>query len=157
MKNDTQTTPLVETPGKAFRDSHRAPKVEVEWHILDATSDTLGRIATQAAGLLLGKHRTDSAKNKVAPVHVVVINSDSLKVTGKKKDQKMYRRYSGYPGGLHERTLKEQMIRDSRFVIEEAISGMLPKNNLRAVRIRQLHVYPTADHPHMPQTKGAAV
>lgn len=157
MKNDTPKTAELETPGEAFRNSHRTPKVALEWHVLDATTDTLGRIATQAASLILGKHRTDSAKNKAAPVHVVVINSDSLKVTGKKKDQKMYRRYSGYPGGLHERTLKEQMIRDSRFVIEEAVSGMLPKNNLRAVRIRQLHVYPTADHPHMPQTKGAAV
>lgn len=132
-------------------------KTELEWHVLDATSDTLGRIATQAASLLLGKHRTDSAKNKVAPVHVVVINSDFVKVTGKKKDQKMYRRYTGYPGGLRERTMTEQMVRDSRFIIEQAISGMLPKNNLRAVRMRQLHIYPTKDHPHMPQTKGPQV
>lgn len=126
--------------------------LETEWYVLDATSDTLGRIATRAASLLLGKHRTDWATNKVAPVHVVVINSDQIKVTGKKKEQKMYRRYSGYPGGLHERTLKQQMIRDSRFVIEEAVSGMLPKNILRAKRIKQLHVYPTEKHPHMPQT-----
>lgn len=128
------------------------PKVQPEWHVLDATSDTLGRIATKAASLILGKHRTDSAKNKVAPVHVVVINSDSVKVTGKKKDQKMYRRYTGYPGGLRERTMHEQMLRDSRFIIEQAISGMLPKNNLRAKRMNQLHVYPTEKHPHMPQT-----
>lgn len=131
--------------------------IQLEWHVLDATSDTLGRIATKAASLLLGKHRTDSANNKVAPVHVVVINSDHLKVTGKKKEQKMYRRYSGYPGGLHERTMKEQMNRDSRFIIEEAVSGMLPKNNLRRERMKQLHVYTTAEHPHMPQTKGGAV
>ena len=127
-------------------------KTDLEWHVLDATSDTLGRVATKAASLLLGKHRTDSAKNKSAPVHVIVINSDKVKVTGKKKDQKMYRRYSGYPGGLHERTMKEQLLRDSRFIIEEAISGMLLKNNLRAVRMRQLHVYKTDSHPHMAQT-----
>lgn len=136
------------------------PKIEPEWHVLDATTVTLGRMATQIASLLLGKHRTDSAKHKVAPVHVVVINSDTVKVTGKKKDQKMYRRYTGYPGGLRERTLKEQLLRDSTFVIEEAVSGMLPKNSLRAKRIKQLHVYPTADHPHMPQTaqpKGETV
>jgi large subunit ribosomal protein L13 len=129
---------------------------ELEWHVIDAESATLGRIATQAASLLIGKHRTDTLKHVVPPVHVVIINSDKLKVTGKKMDQKMYRRYTGYPGGLRERTLKEQMGRDSTFVIQEAISGMLPKNNLRARRMNCLHVYPTAEHPHMPQTKGGA-
>lgn len=125
----------------------------LEWHVLDATTKTLGRLATEAASLLLAKHRTDSQKHVAASVRVIVINSDTLKVTGKKKKQKMYRRYTGYPGGLRERTLQEQMGKDSTFVIRQAIEGMLPKNRLRASRMRNLYVYPTAEHPHLPQVK----
>ena len=129
----------------------------LEWHLVDAKSDNLGRLATRIASLLLGKHRTDSEKHKASPVRVIVINSDELKTTGKKGKQKMYRRYTGYPGGLRERTLIEQMGLDSTFVIQEAVSGMLPKNRLRASRMRNLYVYKGADHPHMAQMKGATV
>lgn len=129
----------------------------LEWHVLDASSKTLGRLSTEIASLLLGKHRTDSEKHVAAPVRVVVVNSDTLKVTGKKREQKMYRKYSGYPGGLRERTLKEQMGKDSRFVIEQSVFGMLPKNRLRASRMRNLYIYPTAEHPHMAQVKGEKV
>ncbi len=123
----------------------------LEWHVIDAESNTLGRLSTQIASLLLAKHRTDSEKHVAAPVRVIVINSDTLRVTGKKKEQKMYRKYSGYPGGLRERTLKDQMGRDSRFIIEQAVFGMLPKNRLRASRMRNLYIYPTSEHPHMAQ------
>jgi large subunit ribosomal protein L13 len=123
----------------------------IEWHVIDAESNTLGRLSTQIASLLLAKHRTDSEKHVAAPVRVIVINSDTLKVTGKKKDQKMYRKYSGYIGGLRERTMKDQMSRDSRVIIEQAVFGMLPKNRLRASRMRNLYIYPTAEHPHMAQ------
>jgi large subunit ribosomal protein L13 len=101
--------------------------------------------------LLLGKQRVDAARHTVAPVHVVVINADSLVVTGKKMTQKMYRKYSGYPGGLRERTLEDQKGRDSTFVIRQAVSGMLPKNNLRDDRLHNLHIYAGAEHPHMAQ------
>lgn len=124
---------------------------KMEWHIIDAKSGNLGRLATEIASLLLGKHRTDSAKHMISPVHVVVVNAESLQVTGKKREQKMYRRYTGYPGGLRERTLNEQMKRDCTFVIEQAVSGMLPKNNLRNDRLKNLHIYATAEHPHMAQ------
>lgn len=124
---------------------------DLEWHVLDASSATLGRLATKIASLLLAKHRTDSEKHVAAPVRVIITNSDGLKVTGKKKEQKMYRKYSGYSGGLRERTLKEQMGKDSRFIIEQAVFGMLPKNRLRASRMRNLYIYPTAEHPHMAQ------
>src|SRR3989344_4384206 len=123
----------------------------LEWHVIDAKSGTLGRLATKVASLLLAKHRTDSEKHVAAPVRVIVINSDTLKVTGKKKEQKIYRKYSGYPGGLRERTMKDQMNRDSRVIIEQAVFGMLPKNRLRASRMRNLYIYPTAEHPHMAQ------
>jgi large subunit ribosomal protein L13 len=129
----------------------------LEWHIIDASSATLGRLATQVASLLLAKHRTDSEKHVAAPVRVVVTNSDKLKVTGKKKKQKMYRRYSGYPGGLRERSMQEQLEKDSTFIIHEAVFGMLPKNRLRASRMRNLFIYPTKEHPHMPQIKEETV
>lgn len=123
----------------------------LEWHVLDAETKTLGRLSTEIASLLLAKHRTDSEKHVAAPVRVIVINSDTLKVTGKKKEQKIYRKYSGYAGGLRERTMKDQMGRDSRFIIEQAVFGMLPKNRLRASRMRNLYIYPTSEHPHMAQ------
>ena len=128
-----------------------------QWHLIDATKAPLGRMATEIASLLLGKHLTGSAKHTVAPVHVVVINADALVVTGKKKEQKMYRRYTGYPGGLRERTMNEQMNRDSAFVVRQAVSGMLPKNNLRDDRLHNLHIYPTAEHPHLPQINTPAL
>lgn len=122
-----------------------------EWHILDARSMPLGRLATQAAHLLLGKHRLDFAPHKVAPVNVIVINSNDLKVTGEKMSQKMYRHYTGYPGGLRQRSLGEQMKRDSRVVIHSAVSGMLPKNSLRDRRLLNLKVYTGSEHPHTNQ------
>ena len=129
----------------------------LEWHLVEAKSNTLGRLATSIASLLLGKHRTDSEKHKASPVRVVVVNSDDLKTTGKKEDQKMYRHYTGYHGGLKERSLAEQMRIDSTEVIRNAVEGMLPKNRLRASRMRNLYIYKGADHPHMAQVKGEQV
>lgn len=124
------------------------PAVQVEWHLLDASQIVLGRLATQAAHLLLGKHRLDSASHTVAPVYVVVTNADALKVTGDKRKQKHYYRYSGYPGGISSRSLEEQLERDSRRVVTLAVFGMLPKNNLRSERMKHLKVYAGAEHPH---------
>jgi large subunit ribosomal protein L13 len=122
-----------------------------EWHLIDANNKVLGRLATHIAGLLIGKHRSDFAPNKVLPVFVVVTNSNTVHLTGRKEEQKMYRRYSGYPGGLRERTAREVRRLDSRRLIEEAVFGMLPKNSLRNERMKHLKVYPTAEHPHLPQ------
>ncbi|MAF80624.1 50S ribosomal protein L13 [bacterium] len=126
-----------------------------EWHHIDANDRVLGRMATEAATLLIGKHRPDWAANVVAPVYVVITNTDTVKLTGKKEDQKMYRRYSGYPGGLRERSVRTQRRRDSRRIVESAVSGMLPKNNLRKLVMRHLKLYPTAEHPHLAQLGGA--
>ena len=122
-----------------------------EWHLLDANNQVLGRVAVKAAALLLAKHRTDFAKNNVAPVKVVIINTDRVALTGKKEEQKKYYRYSGYPGGMRERTVKDQRARDSRKILEFAISGMLPKNNLRKLRMRNLKLYKNDQHPHSAQ------
>jgi len=125
--------------------------VTYEWHHLDARDKVLGRLATQAAALLIGKHRPDYATNKIAPVYVVITNTDQVAVTGRKESQKMYRHYTGYPGGLKERPLAEQRRRDSRKIVEAAVFGMLPKNNLRKFRMRHLKLYSGSEHPHLPQ------
>lgn len=122
-----------------------------EWHHIDAEKRVLGRLASEIAQLLLGKHRTDWAAHVVAPVYVVVTNVEKAVLTGRKEEQKMYRHYSGYPGGLRERTAAEQRRRDPRRMLEGAVSGMLPKNNLRDERMRHLKLYVGAEHPHQAQ------
>lgn len=122
-----------------------------EWHLLDAKNKILGRLATQAAVLLLGKHRTDFTQHLVAPVYVVVVNAAEVAVSGSKETQKLYRRHSGYPGHLKERSLREQRAKDPRRIIELAVSGMLPKNGLRKQRLNHLKIYAGAEHPHLPQ------
>lgn len=141
----------------ATKDTKEKKKKEapvLEWHVIDAASAPLGRLATDVAILLLGKHRPDYAPNVVAPVRVVILNTDNIKVTGAKMDQKMYRRYTGYPGGLRERNMADQMNRDSRVIFEKAVFGMLPKNSLRAHRLKNLLIYKNEEHPHEAQIKS---
>lgn len=128
-----------------------AGQAPLEWHHYDAKDKVLGRLATQVASLLTGKHRTDYAANKVAPVYVVVTNTDKVALTGRKEAQKKYYRYSGYPGGMKARTVGEQRRRDSRRIIHAAVFGMLPKNSLRAKRMLHLKLYAGNEHPHLPQ------
>ncbi len=126
-----------------------------EWHEFDASKHTLGRLATNVAVLLMGKHRTDYAAHKVAPVNVIITNTDRVKVTGNKKQDKKYRWYTGYPGGLKERSMEVQLNKDSREVIRLAVSGMLPKNKLRVKMLGQLRLYKGATHPHTTHVEGA--
>ena len=126
-----------------------------EWHLIDARDQVLGRLATNIAMLLMGKHLPAYSPHIPAPTYVIVINTDHVVLTGDKEDQKMYRHFSGYPGGLKERSVREQRRRDSRVIIEQAVFGMLPKNNTRAVRMRHLKLYAGAEHPHLPQVKAA--
>lgn len=127
---------------------------KLEWHHIDAQGQVLGRLATQVAVLLMGKHRPDAQRHLVAPVRVVITNTDKIAVTGQKMEQKMYRHYTGYPGGLKERSLGEQMKRDSRVVIQEAVRGMLPKNSLRDKRLLHMKLYAGSEHPHLPQVSN---
>jgi large subunit ribosomal protein L13 len=124
-----------------------------EWHLVDGENKVAGRLATNVAQLILGKHRLDYANNKVAPVYVVVTNTDKIVFTGRKEEQKKYRHHTGYPGGLRERTVREQRRRDSRVLVREAVVGMLPKNSLRKHRMRHLKLYPGGEHPHAAQIK----
>lgn len=131
----------------------RQKLVVSEWHHLNATDAVLGRLATTIATLLIGKHQLQWQRHAVAPIYVVVTNTDRVALTGKKEQQKMYRRHTGYPGGLREETAGRLRQRDSRRLIRLAVEGMLPKNSLRAKRLDHLKLYRGADHPHAAQLK----
>src|SRR3989344_753438 len=128
----------------------KAP-VQPEWHHLDAAGKGLGRLANQAAQLLLAKQRVDAMPHTIAPVFIVITNTDRVVVTGKKEEAKVYRHNTGYPGGVRERTLAEQRQRDSRRLVRAAVAGMLPKNSLRDKRLLHLKLYTGPEHNHQAQ------
>jgi large subunit ribosomal protein L13 len=122
-----------------------------QWHVIDAGDQVLGRLASQAALLLMGKNKPIYTPFLDTGDHVIVINAEKVKLTGRKEEQKIYRRHSGYPGGLSEiQAKKVRSVRPVRLV-EEAISGMLPKNNLGKHMYRKLKVYAGDKHPHEAQ------
>ncbi len=125
--------------------------IQREWFVVDAKDQTLGRLATQIAQLLRGKHKPIFAPHVDVGDFVIVINADKIRVTGKKLDNKMYYRHSGYPGGLKVRTLREQLDRRPERVIRLAVRGMLPKNRLGRKMIKKLKVYSGDKHPHQAQ------
>ena len=122
-----------------------------EWHIIDATDQPLGRLATRISSLILGKHKPTYEPHLAMGDYVVVINSDKVIVTGQKFDKKVYYRHSGYPGGIRQRTFAEQMELDSRRVIEKAVKGMLPHNVKGRTLFKRLKVYSGEKHPHAAQ------
>lgn len=125
--------------------------VERTWHIVDAEGKTLGRLASQVAAILRGKHKPGFSPSVDCGDYVVVINAEKIYVTGGKLDEKMYYRHSGYPGGLTEITLREQLKRYPTRPVELAVKGMLPKNKLGRKMIKKLKVYTGAEHPHQAQ------
>lgn len=128
-----------------------AKQIDRRWHVLDASQRPLGRLASEAARLLLGKHKPTFEPHLTMGDHVVIVNAGRVAITGKKRRSKIYYRHSGYPGGLRERTFEEQMARDPRRVIERAIKGMLPHNSRGRELFRHLKVYTGPDHPHEAQ------
>ena len=129
--------------------------IERQWHLIDADGLVLGRIASKAAMLLQGKHKPSYTPYIDTGDHVVVVNAAKVRLTGRKEDQKLYRRHSGYPGGLTE--TKATVVRATRpqRMVEEAISGMLPKNKLGKQMYRKLQVYAGPQHPHEAQKPKA--
>ncbi len=119
-----------------------------EWHLIDATDETLGRLATKIAKLLTGKHKVDYTPHMDMGDYVVLINAKNVKLTGNKLLAKTYKRHSGHPGGFREESAGRLMDRDPRKVIEHAVTGMLAKNKLQDPRLRRLKTYVHADHPH---------
>ena len=125
--------------------------LERQWHVIDANGLVLGRVATRAARLLMGKHRPTYTTFLDTGDHVVVVNASRVKLTGRKEEQKIYRRHSGYEGGLREERAKDVRARDPIRLVEEAVRGMLPKTTLGDAMYRKLKVYAGPDHPHAAQ------
>ena len=121
------------------------------WYLVDAEAKTLGRLATQIADVLRGKGKPAYTPHVDTGDFVVVVNAEKVRVTGKKLDQKVYYRHSGYPGGLRSRTLREQLDRRPEEVLRRAVRGMLPKNKLASAQIRKLKIYAGPEHPHAAQ------
>ena len=131
----------------------KTSEIERQWHVMDATDKILGRLATQIAKLLMGKHKPIFSRNQDTGDYVVVINAEKVRVTGNKAKQKLYYRHSGYPGGLRSVSLEEMMQTHPTRVIGHAVKGMLPHNRLGASMIKKLKVYVGEAHPHLAQTK----
>jgi large subunit ribosomal protein L13 len=124
----------------------RASEIKREWHLIDVKGRILGRTATEIAKLLIGKGKPYFAKNLDCGDYVVVINAQEIMVTGKKEREKVYTRYSGYPGGLRKITLSEYRQKKPEEIIRHAVSGMLPKNRLRASMLKRFYVFKGAEH-----------
>src|SRR5512144_487169 len=125
--------------------------IERRWHVIDANGKVLGRVATVAARLLQGKNKAIYTPFIDTGDHVVIVNAAQVKLTGRKEEQKIYRRHSGYEGGLREERAKIVRQRTPRRIVEEAIRGMLPKSKLGDAMYRKLKVYAGSNHPHAAQ------
>ena len=121
------------------------------WHVIDADGQVLGRIATVAARLLQGKHKAIYTPFIDTGDHIVVVNAKTVKLTGRKEDQKIYRQHSGYEGGLREERARVVRAKRPERLVEEAVRGMLPKTKMGEAMYRKLKVYAGPDHPHTAQ------
>jgi large subunit ribosomal protein L13 len=122
-----------------------------DWLVVDATGQTLGRLASRIADALRGKDKPEYTPHIDVGDFVIVVNAEKISVTGKKRDEKLYYRHSGYPGGLRRRTLGEMLDRRPEEVIRLAVKGMLPRTRLGRAQLRKLRVYAGPDHPHAAQ------
>ncbi|HAM23856.1 MAG TPA: 50S ribosomal protein L13 [Actinobacteria bacterium] len=125
--------------------------VDRQWHVIDATDIVLGRLASQTATLLRGKHKPTFAPHVDGGDFVVIINADKVALTGQKLEKKLAYRHSGYPGGLRATKYSDLLDKDPRRAVEKAVAGMLPHNKLGAAQIRKLKVYAGPEHPHAAQ------
>lgn len=132
-----------------------AKALDRQWHIIDAKDQVLGRIASVAARLLQGKHKPTWAPFLDTGDHVVIVNAATVKLTGNKEEQKIYRRHSGYEGGLKEVRAKIVRAQKPNRIVEEAVYGMLPKTKLGRAMFSKLQVYAGAEHPHAAQKPTA--
>ena len=125
------------------------------WYIVDAEGQVLGRLASRVAQVIRGKHRPDFTPHVLHGDHVIIVNAGKIMVTGRKSEQKIYTRYSGYQSGLKKRVLSEVLANSPEHVISHAVKGMLPKNRLGRKMLRHLRVYADANHPHTAQNPEA--
>jgi large subunit ribosomal protein L13 len=133
--------------------SYMAKKHEVprRWFVVDAQGQVLGRLASRIAMMLRGKNKPEFTPHADTGDFVVVVNADQVKLTGKKLDQKIYYRHSGYTGGLKETSARQMMKKKPEEVLRHAVRGMLPKNSLGRQQLKKLKIYTGADHPHQAQ------
>lgn len=125
--------------------------IQREWYVVDAKDKTLGRLATEVARILRGKHKPIFAPHMDTGDFVIIINCEKIRVTGDKLDSKVYYRHSGYPGGLKSITMRQQLQKFPDRVLHEAVRGMLPKNKLGRAMIKKLKIYSGDKHPHQAQ------
>jgi len=137
--------------------SAKASEIKREWHVIDAEDKILGKLAADAARLLMGKHKPMFSRNLDVGDCVVVINAEKVRVTGNKAKQKTYYRHSGYPGGFKSINYEKLLQTKPTRVIEHAVKGMLPHNRLGNSMIKKLRVYAGKTHPHITQTKASSV
>jgi len=126
-----------------------------DWYLVDATDKVLGRLATQIAIRLRGKHKPEYTPHVDTGDHIVIVNAAKIRVTGDKMNQKKYYRHTGYPGGIKETVLSDELENNPERVIERAVKGMLPKNSLGRTMFRKLRVYAGPDHSHQAQQPKA--
>ncbi|MBU6504803.1 MAG: 50S ribosomal protein L13 [Betaproteobacteria bacterium] len=131
--------------------SAKAQDVQREWYVVDATDRVLGRLASQIALRLRGKHKAIYTPHVDTGDFIVVVNADKIRVTGNKGEDKMYYRHSGYPGGIYETNFNKLRARHPARVLEKAVKGMLPKGPLGYAMIKKMKVYAGAEHPHAAQ------
>ena len=131
--------------------SARPQDVEHDWYVVDAENQTLGRLAAAVARRLRGKHKASYTPHVDTGDYIVVVNADKVRVTGKKQTDKIYYRYSGYPGGIKAARFEEMIAKHPERVIEKAVKGMLPRNPLGRAVFRKLKVYAGSEHPHAAQ------
>ena len=128
--------------------SAKAATVQRNWYVIDADGQVLGRLATEVARRLRGKHKTDYTPHVDTGDYIVVVNAEKIMVTGRKASDKIYYRHTGYPGGLKEANFTQVIERSPEKLIERAVKGMLPRNSLGRAMYRKLKVYAGQDHPH---------
>ncbi len=129
----------------------KTAEIERKWYVVDAEGQTLGRLASQVAAVLKGKNKVIYTPHLDTGDYVIVVNADKIAVTGKKLDNKLYRRHSAYTGGFKETTLRAMMNKKPEDVVKLAVKGMLPKNTLGKNMLKKLHVYAGPDHCHQAQ------
>ena len=131
--------------------SAKPGEIARDWYLVDAEGQTLGRLATRIADMLRGKGKPQYTPHVDTGDFVVVVNAEKIAVTGNKLDEKMYYRHSGYPGGLKERPLRDQLERQPTEVLRKAVKGMLPRNRLARQQLTKLKIYAGPEHPHEAQ------
>ena len=129
----------------------KASNVERQWYVIDAENQVLGRLASQIAAMLRGKHKPTFTPHVDTGDYIIVVNAEKLVLTGKKLDQKMYRHHTGYAGGMKETSYRRLMATKPEFALKEAVRGMLPKGPLGYAMLKKLHVYAGPNHEHQAQ------